>query len=331
MKEEWKTIYLKNFNNYIVSNKGNVKNIKTKYILKQSLRNGYQSVSLSNKNIKKTFNVHTLVLSSFIGFKKKYIINHIDGNKSNNCLENLEWVTYKQNSKHALKQKLLIPFTRKVNQYDKNGNLLNTFDSIKIASIKTGANDRHISSVCRGKRKTTGGYVWKYTDKCNILNDCDGTIVKNFPNYKITKDGKIFSIRSKRYLKQKIQPNGYHCIKLCNNGYQKDKYIHKLVAETFIKNTKNKKYVNHIDGNKSNNNINNLEWVTHSENMLHSNRVLSNIYDIPIAVYDNKKKIKEYKSIRDASNDTNIDNSRILVACKNNSILKKFKWKFITK
>jgi len=61
-----------------------------------------------------------------------------------------------------------------------------------------------------------------------------------------------------------------HYVTLCENRKKKNMYIHRLVAEAFIDNPENKKFVNHIDYNKSNNNIDNLEWVTASENMIHS-------------------------------------------------------------
>ena len=81
-----------------------------------------------------------------------------------------------------------------------------------------------------------------------------------------------------------LKPNktsqGYYCVKLCKvvNGksYQKNCRIHRLVATAFIVNSKNKKQVNHTDGNKGNNKVTNLEWCTPSENVLHSIRVLGN-------------------------------------------------------
>jgi hypothetical protein len=56
------------------------------------------------------------------------------------------------------------------------------------------------------------------------------------------------------------------------NRKKKNMYIHRLVAEAFIDNPENKKFVNHIDYDKANNNIDNLEWVTHSENVIHANK-----------------------------------------------------------
>ena len=88
---------------YAISNKGNVKNINTDTIIsKQISKQGYEQVGLFPNKIKKTFRIHRLVAYYFIEneFNKPYV-NHIDGNKQNNNVENLEWCTAKENDTHA--------------------------------------------------------------------------------------------------------------------------------------------------------------------------------------------------------------------------------------
>lgn len=87
--------------------------------------------------------------------------------------------------------------------------------------------------------------------------------------YKVTKDGKVYSERLKRYLKQQKYKHGYLYVGLYTDK-RKYKTIHRLVAETFIPNSKKLSQVNHKDGNKENNHISNLEWCTQSGNMQHS-------------------------------------------------------------
>ncbi len=231
-------VRVKEYPNYEVSTYGNIRNIKTLRVLKYYLRNGYPSVSLSNNGIIKTVNIHRIVGISFLE-KNDLVINHKDGNKENNHVENLEFVSYKNNTLHAIENKLTKIHVNKVKQYKMENNELiyiNEFSSIKEASIKSGISDKHIGSVCRGNRKSTGGYIWKYSDKeVNIINPLNivGKEIKDFPNYIITKEGKVYSKKRKDYLIATKTLNGYYKIKLCNNGLYKDFYIHKLVKDHF--------------------------------------------------------------------------------------------------
>ena len=93
--------------------------------------------------------------------------------------------------------------------------------------------------------------------------------IKGFEDYLITLDGKVFSLKTMKFLKSKVTNAGYSQIQLFNkNGY---KYfsVHRLVAEAYIQNIENKEQVNHMDGNKLNNLMCNLEWMTRSENQQH--------------------------------------------------------------
>ena len=83
------------------------------------------------------------------------------------------------------------------------------------------------------------------------------------------KTGKTQTLKG-RVLKQRINPGGYHYIELGKNGNKATFAIHQLVAQAFIPNPNNKRTVNHIDGNKLNNSLANLEWSTYSENLEHA-------------------------------------------------------------
>lgn len=97
----------------------------------------------------------------------------------------------------------------------------------------------------------------------------------NYVGYFVSKCGKIFSEKTKKILKHKIDKDGYCVYVFSNNGVRKDISGHRLVAETFLDNPENKPTVNHIDGNKSNNNVSNLEWATYSENNHHRFDILN--------------------------------------------------------
>ena len=86
----------------------------------------------------------------------------------------------------------------------------------------------------------------------------------------ISKSGKIFSTKKNRFLSISVKKDGYCLVGLFINNKMALRYMHILLAKQFIPNPENKPEVNHIDFNKANNSLNNLEWTTHRENVMHS-------------------------------------------------------------
>jgi hypothetical protein len=97
MTEIWKGVIIDEVKyNYEVSNTGNIRNSQTGRVLKPSIRAQYYGVSLSKNTKSKTYNIHSIVAMMFIDNPNNYkVINHKDGNKVNNNVENLEWCSYK--------------------------------------------------------------------------------------------------------------------------------------------------------------------------------------------------------------------------------------------
>jgi hypothetical protein len=98
--------------------------------------------------------------------------------------------------------------------------------------------------------------------------------IENFPDYSIDKQGVVYSHKygKNKILKQQDHYKGYKVVTLVHGEIKKTMKVHRLVANAFLSNDLNKEQVNHIDGNKTNNRLNNLEWTTQSENQLHAHR-----------------------------------------------------------
>ncbi|WP_242488066.1 HNH endonuclease [Bacillus sp. TH13] len=98
--------------------------------------------------------------------------------------------------------------------------------------------------------------------------------VEQCPRYKVNRNGEVYDTKRKRFLKQSSMSNGYKFVTLTQGKrVYKQESVHRLVAKAFIPNPENKPQVNHIDGDKLNNCVDNLEWNTISENLAHAYRL----------------------------------------------------------
>ena len=128
--------------------------------------------------------------------------------------------------------------------------------------------------------------------------------------YEITEDGKVFSKYSNKYLNQISNGNGYYNVKLQKdiqetNGNREyvTLYVHRLVAQAFLPNPNNLPQVNHKDGNKGNNKLDNLEWCTSQENIDHAKRAgLSRYKDSIIPPHELKDVVNKIIITQDTSN-----------------------------
>ena len=142
-------------------------------------KDGYQFIPLIIDGKKTTRRIHRLVLQAFnpnLNYKNLEV-HHKDENVKNNNLNNLEWVTHEENVRYIDPNKLQSEtqfIARPVAQYSLCGAFINSFPSAYQACKLTGCNHRHISEVCKGKRKTCGGFIWKYFEgsTTNSSNKC---------------------------------------------------------------------------------------------------------------------------------------------------------------
>lgn len=264
MKEIWKSMKIM-LDKYEISSSGRIRNAKTLIILKSYKSDGYSRIRTFNN---KAYYIHRLVAIHFIDNPNTLpTVDHIDRNRSNNNVQNLRWASYKTQSTNIGKRGRL---KRKVAKIDKITNkVISKYDSITNAAYDLPNSDRRlISAVCRGKRKTHAGFKWKYMDIAELENEQWIHMKEYDGNMHISKYGRI------RFKDGRISTGHlakkYRRIHLKQNGKDKHILVHRLVATYFLENANNYPIVNHKDGDKSNNNVDNLEWCTYSHNTLHA-------------------------------------------------------------
>ena len=156
---------------YEVSDKGRVKSLgnnksrKEKILKPQKRTDGYLQVGLHKDGHVKMLKVHRLVAEAFIQNPQGLeTVNHKDEVKTNNVASNLEWMTQGDNVNYGTRNKRAgEALSKQVQMLDKQtGELLATFPSINEAWIVTGIYHSNISKCCIGKRKSAGGYIWRY-------------------------------------------------------------------------------------------------------------------------------------------------------------------------
>lgn len=176
MEEIWKDI--KGYEGkYQVSNLGNVKSLnynntgKERILIPGKQTSGYLCVVLSKNGIHKTFTIHRLIAQTFINNTQNLPeVNHIDEDKTNNRVDNLDWCTAEYNNNFGTRNERSM-FTRivnngktapkKIDQYSLDGKFIKTWNSGTELS-KCGFHQGTICQCCKGKLKTSKGYIWKY-------------------------------------------------------------------------------------------------------------------------------------------------------------------------
>ena len=188
MAEVWKDV--PGFEGYyLISNQGRVFSTRTEKILREKTYLGYKKVNLCANGKRETWSVHRLVAIAFIpNPENKPTVNHINENKADNRVENLEWATIREQNLYGTRLKRAREHTdykkreidykqvalkhdykalaainsKEVVQFDKYGNQIKSYTSLRNASKETGISISHICACLKGRYKTAGGWIWKY-------------------------------------------------------------------------------------------------------------------------------------------------------------------------
>lgn len=206
MQEIWKNITVIPYSNYyMVSNFGNVKRIHQNSLKNQTIGSwGYKIISLCASGKSETFLVHRLVAMAFLeNPENKKQVNHIDGNKLNNCVDNLEWVTPRENIQHAYDAGLIVyknkeRHLKSVYQFDMNKKFIQKWETAMEAGRVLNIDNTSIYQCCHNNRTSAGGYYWSFTKECtprelkisprhhNGVNqyDLNGNFLQHYPSIK---------------------------------------------------------------------------------------------------------------------------------------------------
>lgn len=337
--EEYKEI--PGYPNYEASNLGYIRVKETKQNKKFSKDiNGYDNVKLTKSGKSTNFFVHQIIAKTFLkNEENKPTVNHKNKIRDDNRAINLEWATQTEQNNHK------INFDKENNiEKNKNGNANNvrvvmldkktgdeieTFNSIKDAMQSlyecgetTCLESSMISAVLNGKRKSAYGYKWKLAD-C-VTADLEGEIWKEIPENIVNKTNYFVSTLgrfkdNKGYIATFKEGKNYIKITIDDISYR----LHRVIMLTFYPNENaGNLVVNHKDGNRRNNYLDNLEWATNSENSKHAYDTGLNKSNKKIIQYAlNMNELGRFNSIQDASKELNIHFNTISNIC--NGITKK--------
>lgn len=273
METSWTAI--PGYPGYEASPLGGVRNAKTKREIKTAAKaKKYHMVTLSGKQIA----AHRLVALTFIPNPDNLaFVNHKDGNKRNNCIDNLEWITHKDNVRHA------VAMGRGGRDYMKNGVRVTHpdgrqefYDSTSKAEEAMGLCQGTVNRCnrkCNGylytnNTQTTWRYRLEYFNETPVDVEERPVTVEGYEHLNARSNGTLVNREHKRAVTGSYDGK-YRRVKAMGGG-KTSMALHIIIAKTFIDNPDNKPFVNHKDGNTTNNAVSNLEWCTQSENMKHA-------------------------------------------------------------
>jgi hypothetical protein len=315
--EEWRGLG-SDYPGYAISSQGRLRVKNGDISRAKPNKAGYVRTSLADSNGKlHPWAIHAIVATIFLGIiPGKDIVNHINGNRSDNRLENLEWVTVAENQKPEKKLSGGGQALRPVVQYSREGVPLQIWDSLTSAAVAVRGAISTISGACRLHTVTPEGFQWRYYDEVMIVpgemwSSCvyDGVVVE------VSSHGRAVSQKDKVKTYGHDDGRGYRKININRRAV----FVHRLVCLTFKPIENPEKYVvNHIDNDSTNNHFSNLEWVTQQLNVMHAQQFKQQ-NTRPVNQYDlSGNFLQQYPSIRKAAKDMECQETQIINVCRGN-------------
>ena len=318
MAEMWESI--EEAPGYYVSSAGKILGRRGRLMTLCRNRGGYSVVSpfIGGKTIYRQ--VHRLVAQAFIPNPESLpVVNHIDGNRENNTIENLEWVTHQENA-----NKIVNPAldnrrrSKRVVRLSPDGAVICEWPSIKDAAQNSDVSPQTIATWAQSE---TNRYRFAHE-----LDDRPDESWRQVHGHGM--GGQVVEVSDHGRIRT---PDGQILVGRNRNEYMfyRDVGVHRLVAREFLPNPENKPNVNHLDGNTRNNCAVNLEWVTQQENCVHAHAT-GLCRRRPVKYIDPDGTTREFESIKAACLETYAYAPDIVRACRTGvTLARDRRWEYI--
>jgi hypothetical protein len=256
---------------YEIYDDGRVFSHKRKRFLKPSISSsGYETVTLSLTNGSVNRLIHRLVMQHFgpqITNRESFEVNHKDGNKTNNSIANLEYVTTAENAQHAAETGLRKGYRRRVYQYDANGNVIREFESVTEAISELNVGEQRFMDHLNGRRTIENLHCRYAEERQKDVFPTDGIAIPEYENYLATPAGKVYSVCRNQYVAEHRR-NGTVYVVIRKDTKPKTCILSSVISAIFLGPKPSKdSVVVHIDDDVYNNAVSNLRYGTLSEIM----------------------------------------------------------------
>lgn len=315
--ETWKSLDFMGYPNYAVSDLGHVKNVMTNRIHMCTKDNlGYIKAGLVNVNgSNDQLHIHILVATAFSpNPENKPLVDHKDRVRDNNCVDNLRWVTYSENKLNSSQSR---KFTPAIYQMSLDGEIIRKWDSVRMASDALGIPYKTMYNYCNDNAKSKD-FIWRYcmdVDPIPVDEIWKPVVLPGVENLEASSYGRLRRGSNSRPTFGSLS-GSYLTITIFNTHTEvrQTQYAHRLVANAFY--GPSDLVVNHISGDKLDNKIENLEYVTRLENLNHAIKTgLRKTYKT--GQYTLKRElIRVYNSVAEASEITGISKDSIKRTCR---------------